>query len=227
MHKTLNTDSPTAALLGSLRATHSGCRLASLAVSTINHTTSMTSMKHLSFVLLLSALITPLAASANERLFLQVPAMLDSSAPIPAAVRNECALEMLLGNYALSAISRRIGSVQSVTAPEQAGIDKIVQLTIIAVHGFGGGAWSGSKSMSVRADIIKGGSIVGTTVLTRSSRGGAFGGFSGTCAILDRVAGALGKDVATWLSRGSPARPSESDSKIAEPSDEPEPPTTK
>lgn len=184
-------------------------------------------MKHLSFALLISALVIPLAASANERLFLQVPAMLDPAAPIPAAVKNECALEMLLGNYALSAIGRRIGSVQSVAAPEQAGIDKMVQLTIIAVHGFGGGGWSGSKSMSVRADLMKGGSTVGSTVLTRSSRGGAFGGFSGTCAIFDRVAGALGKDVAAWLSRGSPAKSSESDSKIAEPSDEPESPAAK
>lgn len=184
-------------------------------------------MKHLSFAHLISALAIPLAASANEPLFLQVPAMLDPSAPIPTAVRNECALEMLLGNYALSAIDRRIGSVQSVTAPEQAGIDKIVQLTIISVHGFGGGAWSGSKSMSVRADIKKGGATVGSTVFTRSSRGGAFGGFSGTCAILDRVAGALGKDVAAWLSRGLAARPSESDSKVAEPSDEPESLATK
>jgi len=185
-------------------------------------------MKYLSFSVLISVLLVPLAeASANERLFLQVPAILDPSAPIPAAVRNECALEMLLGNYALSAIDRRVGSVQSVAAPEQAGIEKILQLTIISVHGFGGGAWSGSKSMSVRADIKKQGATIGSTVFTRSSRGGVFGGFSGTCAILDRVAGALGKDIAAWLSRGSATRPSETDQEVAESSDEPESPATK
>jgi hypothetical protein len=179
-------------------------------------------MKYLSFVLLISALALSLTASANEPLFLQVPAKLDPSAPIPDAVRNECALEMLLGNYAQSAIDRRIGSVQSVTATEQAGVEKIIQLTIISVHGFGGGAWSGSKSMSIRADIKKEGVTVGSNVFTRSSRGGAFGGFSGTCAILERVAVALGKDVAAWLSRGMVARPIQSDSKEIEHSDEPE-----
>jgi len=181
-------------------------------------------MKYLPIISLISALAIPVAASANERLFLQIPAMLDPSAPIPAAVKNECSLEMLVGNYALSAIGQRIGSVQSVSALEQAGDGKLVQLTIISAHGVGGGAWTGSKSMSIRVDIRKEGAAIGSTVLTRSSGGGAFGGVMGTCAILDRVARALGKDVAVWLSRESAARPAESDSKATEPSDEPESP---
>lgn len=187
----------------------------------------MIPMKHLSFVFLISALLTPLTAAAtNERLFLQLPAMLDPSAPIPDAVREECALEMLLGNYALSALNRSAGSVQSVSAPEQAGDNKLIQLTIIAVHGYGGGGWSGSKSMSIRVDIRKGPAAMGTTVLSRSSRGGVFGGVSGTCAILDRVAGALGKDVADWFSRESAARPGEPGSKPIEPLAEPKSPAS-
>lgn len=180
-------------------------------------------MKHLSAALIAFALATPLAASASERLFLQIPAILDPSAPIPTAVKNECALEMLLGNYALSAIDQRIGSVQSVSAPEQAGINKVVQLTIISAHGFGGGGWSGSKSASIRVDIRKEGTIVGSTVLTRSSRGGVFGSVQGTCALFDRIARALGKDVAVWLSHGSAAQPAQSVSKASS-SGEPESP---
>ena len=166
-------------------------------------------MKHLSAALIIFVLATPLAASANERLFLQIPAILDPSAPIPTAVKNECGLEMLLGNYALSEIDQRIGSVQSVSAPKQAGNNKVVQLTITSAHGAGGGAWSGPKSMSIKVDIRKGGTIVNSTVLTRSSMGGAFGGLTGTCAIFDRVARALGKDVAVWLSRESAAQPTQ------------------
>ena len=180
-------------------------------------------MKHLSAALTIFALVMPPVAFANERLFLQIPAMLDPSAPIPTAVKNECALEMLLGNYALSAIGQRIGSVQSVSAPEQAGVDKVVQLTIISAHGFGGGGWSGSKSASIRVDIKKEGTIVGSTVLTRSSLG-TVGMFGGTCALFDRIARALGKDVAVWLSRGSAAKSTQpvSEAEVAESSDEPE-----
>ena len=182
-------------------------------------------MKHLSVVFLISALAIPLAASANEHLFLQVPAILDPSASIPTAVSNECPPEEPLGNYALSEIGKRIGSVQSVATPEQAGDGKVIQLTIISVYGYGGGAWSGRKSMRVRADIMEGGAIVDSTVLYRSSRGGVLS--SGTCAILDRVARALGKDLAVWVLRRSAAQPAGSDSKVAEPSDEPESPATK
>jgi hypothetical protein len=180
-------------------------------------------MKHLFFAVLISALAIPVAKSANERIFLQIPAILDPSAPIPVAVKNECALEMLLGSYALSAMNQRIGSVQSVSEPEHAGADKIVLLTIISAHGIGGGMWTGSKSISIRVDIRKEGVTVGSTVLTRSTRGGAYGGTA--CGSLDRVARALGKDVAVWLSRESAAQLTETDSKVAEPSDEPESPT--
>jgi hypothetical protein len=180
-------------------------------------------MKRLYFCAVVSAaLVAPLQTFAGEPLFLQVPVLIDPSAPIPMAVKAECGVDMLLGNYALSAIGRREGSLLSVAKPEQAGADKLVQLTILSVHGFGGGAWSGPKSMNIRADLKKGGTTVATTVLSRSSRGGVFGGMSGTCAILDRVAAALGKDVATWLARGAAARPERFDSNTAEPAEEPE-----
>lgn len=74
--------------------------------------------------------------------------------------------------------------------------------------------------MSIRADLKKGGATIASTVFTRGS-GNPLGGFSGTCAILDRVATVLGKDVAGWLARGATARPNRSDSNTAEPPETP------
>jgi hypothetical protein len=180
------------------------------------------SMKHsyLCAIAFSAALVTPLSVSAGEPLLLQVPAILDPSAPIPTAVKNECGLEMLLGNHTLAAIGRRDGSVRSITGPEQAGADKFVQLTILAAYGVGGGNWSGPKSMSIRADLKKGEATIASTVFTRAS-GNPLAGFSGTCAILNRVATVLGKDVAGWLARGATARPDRSDSNAAEPPEKP------
>lgn len=181
------------------------------------------SMKHsyLCAIAFSAALVTPLSVSAGEPLFVQVPAILDPSAPIPTAVKNECGLEMLLGNHTVAAIGRRESSVRSVGGPEQAGADKLLQLTILSVHGAGGGSWSGRKSMSVRADLKKGAATIGSTVLTRSSGGaGPFGGL-GTCAILERTAAALGKDVAGWLARGATAGPDRSGSNAVEPPENP------
>lgn len=155
-------------------------------------------MNYSSPVILMAALLAPLCANASDRLFLQLPVMVDPSAPIPNAVKAECGVEMLLGNHALSALTRRNSQVQTVVGPEQAGADKLIQLTVIAVHGYGGGSWSGPKSISLRADLKQNGSTLGTTVLNRSSTGGVFGGMKGTCDILNRVAVALGKDLANW-----------------------------
>lgn len=162
-------------------------------------------------ILTISAIIaiTALPAVANESLFIQIPATIDPAAPIPPAVRNECAVDMLVGNYALSEIGRSGFSTQSLSSQEQAGNNKFVQLTVLSVHGFGGGAWSGSKSMSVRADLKQGTSTIASTVLSRSSTGGAFATFKGTCEILDRVSKAIGKDVAKWIAHPPTASSSE------------------
>jgi hypothetical protein len=53
--------------------------------------------------------------------------------------------------------------------------------------------------MTVRADLMQSGKVLATTTKERSSGGGAFGGYKGTCQIFGRVAKTLGSDVAAWL----------------------------
>ncbi len=174
-------------------------------------------MKRSHLVLLISALAAPLTASAGERLFLQVPALVDPAAPIPAAVKNQCAVDTSIAAHAMAAIAKRHDpAVQSVASPEQAGSDKLVQITILSVQGAGGGAWSGPKSMTIRVDVQKGGAKTGSTILTRATNGGPLSGLTGTCTMLERVATTLGKDVAVWLARNAEAAPIESSMKAAE-----------
>ena len=47
--------------------------------------------------------------------------------------------------------------------------------------------------------MLQNSKIVATKDLKRQSGGGAFGAYTGTCPIMDRIAVALGKDVAAWL----------------------------
>lgn len=166
-------------------------------------------MKHLAATLAAGLAIAASPALADEPLYVQVPATLDASAPIPPAVKSECGVDMLLGNHVFSAIGRRDSGTQLAPSQAQAGNGRFLQLTVLSVHGFGGGAWSGAKSMTIRADLKQGASLVRSTVLSRSSSGGAFAAFKGTCEILDRVATALGKDVAKWvaLPDGPPSGP--------------------
>ena len=140
-------------------------------------------------------------APAAEPILVQVPAVFDPQAPVGDAVRAECAVDMLLGNFVYDRVRARFPESASVKQATATGTEKVLYVTILSVHAAGGGAWSGRKSMAVRADLLQAGKVIATTVKERRSGGGAFGGSMGTCAILERVTAALGADIAGWLSQ--------------------------
>lgn len=49
------------------------------------------------------------------------------------------------------------------------------------------------------ADLLEGGKVIRNTKINRWSVGGMWGGFKGTCSILDRTAVAIGKDLGRWV----------------------------
>ena len=157
------------------------------------------------------------ASRAGEPILVQVPAAFDPNAAVSDAVRRECGVDVLLGNGVFTRVKARFPESAALQG-SAAGNAKVLNLTILSVNAAGGGGWSGRKAVTVRADLVQSGKIVATTLKERSSGGGAFGGFKGTCAILDRVTAALGADVASWLSKtllpvdaeGAPAMETES-----------------
>lgn len=66
-----------------------------------------------------------------------------------------------------------------------------------------GGAWSGPKQIAIEGTLWDNGKVVGSFQAMRYSGGGAFGGYKGTCAILDTCAKELGQDVSKWLTEPS------------------------
>lgn len=175
-------------------------------------------MKRGHLFLLIPALAASLPAVADERLFLQVPAAIAASAPMPEAIRKECALEQLVASQALAAMSKRISGVQAVNDPALAGDGNVVELLIMAANGEGGGGITGQKSMTVRANLKKNGATVATSLFTRTSaRGTMMGVFNGTCSVMERISAALGKDVGVWLTRDLGAQAGIMAGKTAEP----------
>ena len=150
-------------------------------------------------LLLSVCLLLPLAAAAGEAIHVQVPATLAPDAPITAAARRECDIPMLVGLHALQQLGERSGlPAVRLEAAEPAG-ERVLRLTVLSAYGVGGGGWSGPKSVMVRAQLVEDGKVLADRTLNRSSSGGVWGGVSGTCAIFERIAVALGKDVAGWL----------------------------
>lgn len=56
-----------------------------------------------------------------------------------------------------------------------------------------------AKGMTASAAYYADGRLVAKKSFTRHSSGGAFGGFKSSCAVLNRTASVLGKDIAKWL----------------------------
>jgi hypothetical protein len=148
-----------------------------------------------------AALAAATSSRAGEPILVQVPAAFDPNAAVSDAVRRECAVDVLLSNEVFTRVKARFPESALLQVSSGVANEKVLNLTILSVNAAGGGAWSGRKAVTVRADLVQSGRIVATTLKERASGGGAFGGFKGTCAILDRVTAALGADVASWLSK--------------------------
>lgn len=147
----------------------------------------------------LLALTGPLLAA--NRVQLESPVTYAPDAGVVEAVRRECRVEDMLEvrvGKALDAVNKGGDNTISATA-QPAGDVSVLRLRITRVLGVGGGAWSGPKAITVAAELIDKGKVVRQTKLNRGTSGGPFGGFKGTCAILERSAAALGKDLARWV----------------------------
>lgn len=138
------------------------------------------------------------ASMAQEKFAVLVPAVLDPNAPIGEAVKRECGVESKVGTEVYARVAERYPAEQ-VASPAQAGDRLTLKVTLLSVVGHGGGGWSGTKAIAIRADLLRDSKVIATRTLNRQSGGGAFGGLTGTCAIMDRIAVALGRDVAAWL----------------------------
>src|SRR4051812_4381312 len=144
-------------------------------------------------MLLAAALFLPLAAGAQT---LSVPAKVsyDKGVHVPDAVRAECGLETKIPEYVKSSAPGQVTK----GAQGGKGGGKSLDMKITGLLATGGGNFSGPKSVTVTGTLREGGKITGTFVARRNASAGAFGG-GGTCAMLDRCAKAIGKDVGEWL----------------------------
>ncbi len=126
-----------------------------------------------------------------------VPYMPNSGATL--AVKRECIIDSQLPEFIESYASDYDIAVVRDGRQVKQGKGKVLELAFSQVYGFGGGAWSGAKSVTVKGTLKENGKTIGTFIGTRFSGGGMFGGFKGTCSILGRCVKALGNDIARWL----------------------------
>ena len=120
-----------------------------------------------------------------------------STAQVPAAVRDECQLQTKVPEF----VSRGRGGQRPAGGRDRsiASAGRVLEMEITDVHAPGGGAFSGPKWMTVKGELYDRGKQIGSFRAKRSSGGGAFAAYKGTCGIIGRCAKTLGQDIATWL----------------------------
>jgi hypothetical protein len=143
----------------------------------------------------LLVLCTGFAAQADNFL-VQVPAVLHPSAPIAQSVDRECDIETMVGSQVFRGVARTNRGAGQIKDAGNVPKAKVLKLTILSVHGVGGGAWTGAKSITTRVDLTQNGKTLRSAVFTEKGRGS---GLRGTCAILERVAFSIGRRVDKWL----------------------------
>ena len=125
---------------------------------------------------------------------------------ISRSVLNECQLPQQGAQLLISAM--REAGFEPVIDDQaaQAGKGRVL-LVQISNAVSGGNAFIGHrKQVDVRGRLLEDGKEVATFTGVRSSMGGAFGGFKGSCAVLGRCLETLSKDIATWMKNPVNAR---------------------
>lgn len=145
----------------------------------------------------------PVAVHAAGILTLQKQAPFAKDVAVPEAVRKECELENKIPDYVRINAEGNFDKVVLIDSASAGTPGKALAMKITGLMGKGGGAWSGPKQITIEGTLWDNGKVAGTFLATRFSGGGAFGGYKGTCAILNRCAKELGEDVSKWLTQPS------------------------
>lgn len=139
------------------------------------------------------------AASAANTL-LEVPITYHPQASVAPHVKAECKIEDKLSQQIGTMLAKlnRTGDGTVAAGVDTAGA-ALLRVQITHVLGVGGGAWSGPKAVTVDVDLLENGKVTRHTHINRWTTGGMWGGFKGTCSLLDRNIAAIAKDLQSWV----------------------------
>jgi len=156
--------------------------------------------KRLAVVLLaVIASVTAGTVLAEDKFLVQLPIKVEAAGANVDRIKVECNLDKVLANYVQAKVISQFPGSGTLEGDAPAGA-KVLRLTVVSVFGAGGGAYSGTKQMGVRADILADKKTLATTVKERQSMGGAAGLFGGgTCAAFNKLSEVLASDIAAWM----------------------------
>jgi len=153
-------------------------------------------MQSIRLAVALLALGAALPAVAGKPTLLLTPVGYAPEAGIPDKIKSECKIDELFETRVGEAL-RKNGGGTTTTVDAPAGT-QVMRVQVTYVLGVGGGGWTGPKNVSLQADLLEGGKVRRSSKFSRSTTGGVFGGFMGTCSMIQRCVTTLAKDLQEW-----------------------------
>ncbi len=132
---------------------------------------------------------------SERRVAIESPASVEKDAPFPDAVKEECALPMILATHVFDRVSLQLAGSRMVR-PGEVAEGRLLRLTILEVDRTAAEGKPSTKSVVARADVLDGGKVIATKEF---GRGGSGGIYANTCMTFEKAAIWIGQQVAEWL----------------------------
>ena len=139
------------------------------------------------------------AAVAGNVIYLSREAAYSDIRKVDKAVLSECRLPQL-GAEAIENAARESGI--SIVRDQEAAKrmqGRTLQVEIVDVTNWGNPFIGHRKQVVIKGRMLDGGKEIGDFYGKRSSMGGMFAGFKGSCTVLERCLEALARDMTPWL----------------------------
>lgn len=146
-----------------------------------------------------AALLCCATPAMAAEIHVQDPVPFSESSIIADNIKAECRMGAQLATALGSNAPAHGNTIVFSAEPVNTAHGRALALELVEAQS-AGNAFSGHfKSAAVRGVLYQDGQKVATVTARRTSRGGAFAGFKGSCDVLERTVNAIGSDLATWL----------------------------
>jgi len=137
----------------------------------------------------------PVQVAADRRVAVESPASVDPTAPFHEAVKQECAVPMMLSTHVFDRVSIQLAGSRMVR-PGEATEGKLLRLTILQVNRPEAEGTRVAKNIVARADVLDGGKVIANREFERATKGSLY---ATTCLAFEMAAISIGQQVAQWL----------------------------
>ena len=157
-------------------------------------------MRSSNAILLLAFACT--AATAEDRIFVELPARMDAAARVDPDVKEECDLPVLVGRQVLAKVYERNPGAMALDGSAPAST-RFIRVRIVSATTMPG---VGMRQIYGAAEVVQDDKVVASTRINgRTSATPGMG--MRLCDVMDHIAEFIGKRVSTWAEVAYPPKP--------------------